>query len=134
MLEHNNYVRCLMVDFSKAFDTVDHTILLPKLVQLHPSSFVINWICSCLTGRGHQCKTNGLLSNVEPISLSIVQGSGIGPILYASMNSDLHTLSDLNDIFKYADDTTVLFLSILMLIWQMSLLRLRLGPLLTASS
>jgi len=51
---------------------------------------------------------NGLLSNVEPISLSIIQGSGIGPILYAIMKSDLHTLSDLNDIFKCADDTTVL--------------------------
>ena len=53
-------------------------------------------------------KVYGLLSNVEPTSLSIVQGSGIGPILYAFMKSDLHTLSDLNDIFKYADDTIVL--------------------------
>jgi len=71
-----------MIDLSKAFD---HTILLPKLVQLHPPPFVINWICFFLIGRGHQCKISGLLSNVEPISLSIVQGSGIGPILYAIM-------------------------------------------------
>jgi len=108
MLERNNYVRSLMIDFSKAFDTVDHTILLPILVQFHPPPFVINWICFFLTGRGHQRKINGLLSNVEPISLSIVQRSGIGPIIYAIMKSDLHTLSDLNDIFKYADDSTVL--------------------------
>ena len=43
MLEHNNYVRYLMIDFSKAFDTVDHVILLFKLVQLKlPHGFVIN--------------------------------------------------------------------------------------------
>jgi len=34
MLEISNYVRCLMIDFSKAFDTVDHVLLLNKLVQL----------------------------------------------------------------------------------------------------
>ena len=55
MLEHNNYVRCLMIDFSKTFDTVDHVILLSKLVQLKLPGFVINWICSFLSGRGQQC-------------------------------------------------------------------------------
>jgi len=61
MLEHNNYVICLMIDFSKAFDTVDHVILLSKLVQLKLPGFVINWICSFLSGRGQQCKVNGAL-------------------------------------------------------------------------
>ena len=43
----------------KAFDTVDHVILLSKLVQLKLPGFVINWICSFLSGRGQQCKVNG---------------------------------------------------------------------------
>ena len=47
----NNYVRCLMIDFSKAFDTTDHVLLLDKLVQLDLPSYVINWICSFLSGR-----------------------------------------------------------------------------------
>jgi len=34
MLEQNNYIRCLMIDFTKAFDTVNHIILLSKLIQL----------------------------------------------------------------------------------------------------
>ena len=63
MLEHNNYVRCLMIDYSKAFDTVDHVILLSKLVQLKLPGFVINWICSFLSGRGQQCRVNGALSD-----------------------------------------------------------------------
>ena len=68
-----------MIDFTKAFDTVDHVILLHKLSQLSLPGFVINWICSFLSGRGQQCKINGLLSDVIDTGLSIVQGSGIGP-------------------------------------------------------
>ena len=63
MLEHNKYVRCLMIDFSKAFNTVDQVILLSKLVQLNLPGFVINWICSFLSGRGEQCKVNRALSD-----------------------------------------------------------------------
>ena len=60
-----------------------------------------------LSGRGQQCKINGLLSNVANTRLGIVQGSGIGPTLYIVMKSDLHTRSQLSDMFKYADDTTL---------------------------
>ena len=108
MLEHNDYVRCLMIDFTKAFDTVDHVILLTKVAQLNLPGFVVNCICSFLSGRGQQCKINGLMSNLANIGLSIVQGSVIGPTLYIIMKSDLRSLSALNDIFKYADDTTLL--------------------------
>jgi len=55
MLEQNNYVRCLILDFTKAFDTVDHVILLHKLSQLSLPGFAINWICSFLSGSGQQC-------------------------------------------------------------------------------
>jgi len=96
-----------MIDFTKAFDTVDLVILLHKLSQLSLPGFVINWICSFLSD-SQQCKVNGLLSNVVDIGLSIVQGSGIGPTLYTAMKNDLCTVSAVNDIFKYADDTTLL--------------------------
>ena len=89
MLEPNNYVRCLMTDFSKAFDTVDHVILLSKLAPLKLPGFVINWICSFLSGRGQQCKVNGALSGS---GLNIVQGSGIGSTLYLVMKSGLRTI------------------------------------------
>ena len=74
-----------MIDFSKAFDTVDHVILLSKLVQLKLPGSVINWICSFLSGRGQQCKVNGALSESASIGLSIVQGYGIGPTLYFAL-------------------------------------------------
>ena len=71
MLEQNDYVRCLMiVDFTKAFDTVDHVILLHKLSQLSLPGFVINWICSFLSGRGQQCKSMNGASVCERVFVS----------------------------------------------------------------
>jgi len=107
-VEENNYVRCLLIDFSKAFDKVDHIILVQKLKTLDLPANVINLICSFLTGRSQQCRVNGHLSEAISIGLSVVQGSGIGPMLYAIMKSDLHAMSKLNTIFKYADDTPLL--------------------------
>ena len=78
-MEDNDYVRCLMIDFSKAFDTVDHVILIPKLIKIGVPDFLVDWICSFLTGWSQQCKVNGRLSRPASIGLSIVQGSGIGP-------------------------------------------------------
>ena len=48
----------------------------------------------------------GHLSKTKSIGLSVVQGSGIGPVLYAVMKSDLQAISRLNTLFKYADDTS----------------------------
>ena len=106
LLEENHYVRCLLIDFSKAFDKVDHIILVQKLKTLVLPVYIINWICSFLTGRSQQCNVNGHLSKTKSIGLSVVQGSGIGPVLYAVMKSDLQAISRLNTLFKYADDTS----------------------------
>ena len=55
----NDYVRCLLVDFSKAFDTVDHFILIEKLQKLHIPLIVINWIINLLPDRMQQVVING---------------------------------------------------------------------------
>jgi len=108
MLETNSYVRCLCVDFSKAFDIVDHGILAAKLDKLSLPPSILQWIISFLTDRTQQVKFNGL-SRAKPINRGTVQGSGIGPTNYVIMASDLRTLSRfINKLFKYADDTTLL--------------------------
>ena len=77
LLEDNDYVRCLLIDFSKAFDTVDHVILVPKLLKLDLPVSVVNWTCSFLTRRSQQCKVNGRVSSITDIGLDIVQGSAV---------------------------------------------------------
>ena len=68
-----------------------------------------NWIITFLTGRSQVCKTSdGCVSVLLPITRSIIQGLGLGPTLWLVMTSDLHTLSDVNIIVKYADDVNLL--------------------------
>jgi len=108
LLENNKYVRCLLIDFSKAFDTVDHAILLQKLAKLNIKPFIFNWIANFLTNRTQAVKHGKQISEFLQITASVIQGSGIGPSMYIAYAADLRTLSDLNLLFKYADDTTLL--------------------------
>jgi len=51
LLEHFNYVRCLLIDFSKAFTSTDHCILVNKLKQLHLPNYILKWIVDFLIAR-----------------------------------------------------------------------------------
>ena len=53
MLENNCFVRCLLVDFSKAFDGVDHVVLVQQLSKHKLSECIFNWLISFLIGRSH---------------------------------------------------------------------------------
>ena len=108
LLESSSYVRCLLIDYSKAFDTINHPILFQKLCQLTIPSNVLLWIINFLSGRTQAVTSFGQTSGWLPITQSIIQGSGIGPYLYLFYASDLRTLSPYNVIIKYADDTTLL--------------------------
>ena len=66
---------------------------------------VYNWIVNFLIDRHHQTKAKGSRSEFLPITASIIQGSGIGPVAYILNASDLHPVHQHNMIFKYADDT-----------------------------
>ena len=110
-----------MIDFSRAFDTVDHPILLAKLSRLNLPVFALNWIISFLTRRTQVVKINGVVSSPLSNNTSIIQGSGVGPSFYIVMESDLRTLSRSNVLCKYADDTNLLVSSYQMLILLMNL-------------
>ena len=70
---------------------------------------IFNWIIAFLTDRSQVCKTvDGRFSALHSITRSIIQGSGIGPTLWIILESDLHSLSVFNVLFKYADDTNLL--------------------------
>ena len=89
MLETNTYVRCILIDYSKAFDTINHEILFAKLRMLTIPQLIIQWIMNFLTGRTQAFVTEGTTSNWLPISPSIVQGSGFGPVLFVVYAMDL---------------------------------------------
>lgn len=108
MLENNKFVRCLLIDYSKAFDTIEHCVLLEKLQKLNLPAYVFSWIKSFLLNRCQVVKIGENVSHECNISRGIVQGSVMGPALYAIMASDMRLISKINALCKYADDTTVL--------------------------
>ena len=108
MLETSSYVRCLLIDFSKAFDSVDHLKLVKKLKQYGLNHSIITWIVSFLTDRSQYTKVVGNLSRLQFINRSIIQGSGIGPCLFIIIILNLKARAATNHMAKYADDATLL--------------------------
>ena len=72
MLETNSYVRCLLVNFSKAFDVIDHGILLKKICSMSLPANVIKWLLSFLSQRNQVTKLNSKLSCPLDINTGVV--------------------------------------------------------------
>jgi len=99
----------VMVDFRKAFDLVDHSILLKKLELYKCSHTTINWFKSYLGDRKQRVSLNGFMSSEKNIEYGVPQGSILGPLLFLIFINDLpfslHNVISSTDM--YADDTTI---------------------------
>jgi Reverse transcriptase (RNA-dependent DNA polymerase) len=82
LLEDNLNVRCVFIDYSRTFDTINHEILIRKLMSFAIPPNVIKWIASFLSGQTPAVSSDGKLSCWLPVTQSIAQGSGIGRFLY----------------------------------------------------
>jgi len=108
MLQTNDYVRVIALDFSKAFDSIRHQELGRKLAAVPVCDQVYNWVINYISNRHHSTKVEGTVSQPESINASVVQGSAIGPVSYIIAASDLKANTDGNLLLKYADDTYLL--------------------------
>jgi len=79
-----------------------------KLDSLQLPGNIYNWIGSFLSDRKQVCRFSGSLSNLTSFNRGFVQGSGLGPTLFVILALDLNTVSDINLLINYADDTTIL--------------------------
>jgi len=103
--DNKNCVFALFLDFAKAFDLVNHEILLEKLVKLQLDPWLISWIAAYLTGRRQRVKIGDITSEWTKIAAGVIQGSVLGPILFILFISDFNDyLPDGVDLVKYADD------------------------------
>jgi len=110
-LDNNHYVISLFLDLSKAFDTIDHHILLRKMHNLGIRGVALEYIKSYLTNR-FQCVTiDGTSSDLRGVICGVPQGSILGPILFLIYINDLQYCSSLLKLLLFADDTTLLYSS-----------------------
>ena len=92
-LENGDDVIGVFIDFSKAFDTVDHNILYDKLFHYGIRDNALNWFKSYLTNREQYVTYNGVVSNRDTIRCGVPQGSILGPLLFLIYINDLFNVS-----------------------------------------
>ena len=109
-LENGDFVRGLFLDFSKAFDTVNHSILYKKLEFYGVRGLALKWFQSYLSEREQYVEYNNVYSDKDRIICGVPQGSILGPLLFLLYINDLCNVSKKLFSLLFADDSNM-FLS-----------------------
>ena len=102
-LDQGLVVGVLFVDFRKAFDSVNHSILLEKLKGTEISGSLVFWLANYLSNRNQFVQISGKKSALQPVKYGVPQGC----ILFSIYVNDLPESISYGDLHMFADDTTV---------------------------
>ena len=97
----------IFIDFKKAFDTVDHGILLAKMEHMGIRGAPLELLKSYLSDRKQYVVFGGAESSQETISLGVPQGSILGPLFFLLYINDLSRASSFFEFILFADDTNL---------------------------
>ena len=107
LLDNGDVVLGVFLDFSKAFDTVNHDILLRKLYRYGIRGIPHQWFSSYLKNRKQYVSFNGISSSSLSINCGVPQGSILGPILFLLYINDIVNVSDMLFTILFADDSSI---------------------------
>ena len=106
-LDEGSFGCGISVDLQKAFDTVDHKILLHKLEYYGLRGICNDWFKSYLSDRKQFVSVNGYNSDLMPVGCGVPQGSVLGPLLFLIYSNDLHKAIQYCKVHHFADDTNL---------------------------
>lgn len=108
-LEESEVIFLVLLDYSKAFDTANHKLILAKLKKLGFHKEALDWIQSYLFGRSQQVCTDDKTSTWKEMINGVPQGSILGPLLFTILISDIKTVISNGRYHLYADDTQLYY-------------------------
>jgi Reverse transcriptase (RNA-dependent DNA polymerase) len=105
-IDNRNSSRCLFLDYTKAFDRVNHTAVLEKMSTMGVQNIYLRWMHSFLSNRQQRVKVANVLSDWTQLNGGMPQGTWFGPYVFLIIINDLKT--DVPDVqlYKFIDDTT----------------------------
>ena len=109
-LNKRGYTIAAFIDLKKAFDTVNHEILVQKLPHYGLTKDTTQWIECYLSNRSQKCTVNDITSSCLDIKCGVPQGSILGPLLFLLYINDIVDVLECTKCYLYADDT-VLYMS-----------------------
>ena len=105
-VDKGSYAGALLIDLSKAFDTVPHELLLTELHDIGCSTEVLNWFCNYLSDRSQRVITYEEVTDWIMVSRGFPQGSGLSPLLFNIYVRKLPRQCT-SSVFQFADDITL---------------------------
>ena len=105
--EEKKIVLGLFLDLSKAFDSIDHDILIHKMYHYGIRGKVLNWFISYLSNRKQYVTIDNHNSQYNSLNVGVPQGSVLGPLLFLIYVNDLSCVSEILNPITFADDTNL---------------------------
>ncbi len=104
-MDNRQLTAVVLLDMSKAFDSLDHGILISKLEDIGASSTALKWFTSYVTNRCQTVRINSTLSDTLELTNGVPQGSILGPLLFSIYINDLPSIPQQCPADCYVDDT-----------------------------